>query len=144
MFVVLWKGGSYWGEWDHAFYELQHPDNIKSVNLRVFWVFFKPLKNLKVETVKHLLLSAWFLLPLWQCWSSRVGNSQRSWNSPWCILSGWCQQATPKGRSCTSDATFDEGMKVCFCDRRVSNICASVMSLFLCVKEKALSLSPRW
>lgn len=76
MFVVLWKGSSCWGEWDRAFCELQHPDNVQSMNLHVF---FKPLKNLKVETVKHLLLSAWFLLVVTMlissCWEQSEGEA---------------------------------------------------------------------
>lgn len=145
MFVVLWKGSSCWGEWDRAFYELQHPDDVQSMNLHVF---FKPLENLKVETVKHLLLSAWFLLVLWQCWSARVGNSRRvrrSWDSPWCILSGWCQQATPKGRSSTSDVTHPclmrEWKRVSATDESQTSV--HLLCLYFCVWKKKLSLFRR-
>lgn len=136
MFVVLRKGSSYWGEWNQAFYGLQHPADVKP------FMFLPPnQKNFRVERVKHFLMSSpcAMTMLIFFCWEHSEGEAlmKHTLIRPVGVVS----TSLSKGRilhiSCYS-SVFDEGMKAAFCDRQVSYICASVVFIFLCVRKKNL------
>lgn len=98
---------------------------------------------MKVEPFKHLMLPACFLLPLWQCWSSRVGNSQRSWNAHETHPDASCQadvsrrlQRADPTRQLRRVSVWWRNESVFLRQTSLKHLCICYVFIFVCERKK--------